>query len=425
MSASLQTGSLQTAIALVKAGRIDTLRAVVDTSAAAPASVAEGGKDPSTSVAARVLSGAGQRWRMELLDAGALSGRTVSIELERPPAKPLMAGDTVALRVALPQERPAAGRSSAATGLTGTASAAASSPQDGEAEPAASAGQGTRLSPAARLGQALLQGLSGAAGGHPSGVGTASPAQTSAIALGLSASQLTGAPAAAPHTPSAVSPGASAALSTATTPSTAQSAAHSLQAGQLAQAVGESGVFYESHLGQWVRGERGIESLRTEPQNRTAPGAEGALQAASVADAAGVTAAQTGGADTLLAQGVPARLLPLLREQLAALEHGECRFRLPAWPGQDADLTVGEEPAGATAAGLQATWSARLALDLPSLGHVEAGIRICGQAVQLSLKADDAARQSLREHAPHLLEQLDAAGLRVAHWTVHSGETGS
>jgi hypothetical protein len=43
-------------------------------------------------------------------------------------------------------------------------------------------------------------------------------------------------------------------------------------AGALAQAVSDSGLFYESHLAQWLSGQRTVDSLAAEPQTRLAAG---------------------------------------------------------------------------------------------------------------------------------------------------------
>ncbi|MGU7769777.1 flagellar hook-length control protein FliK [Burkholderia sp. MR1-5-21] len=62
---------------------------------------------------------------------------------------------------------------------------------------------------------------------------------------------------------------------------TARDASVATLRASLAQAVGESGLFYESHLAQWLAGQRPLAALLREPQARlTAPAPAGAAEAA-------------------------------------------------------------------------------------------------------------------------------------------------
>ncbi|QBQ96370.1 flagellar hook-length control protein FliK [Paraburkholderia pallida] len=183
----------------------------------------------------------------------------------------------------------------------------------------------------------------------------------------------------------------------------AQSGPVAALAATLAQTVASSGLFYESHLAQWLRGQRTPGELADEPQNRlTGDGAQlpldwsqaaddiddvlwtdlpGAAQqgarTASTASAAGTAAApgargeanaaafaqealREGGrtvsalADTLLPAarapagagtgvGVHEALLPLVRQQLDLLATGEFRWTGEAWPGARLDWTIQQD----------------------------------------------------------------------------------
>ncbi|WP_321879570.1 flagellar hook-length control protein FliK [Paraburkholderia bannensis] len=182
----------------------------------------------------------------------------------------------------------------------------------------------------------------------------------------------------------------------------AQSGPVAALAASLAQTVATSGLFYESHLAQWLRGQRTPGDLADEPQNRLTGGsqlpldwhdaaddiddvfwtdlpsagqqnaraaanaAQGAQQQPAAAFARGAqasaaafaqenargTAAALG--DTLLPPvhvasgagagvGVHESLLPLVRQQLDLLATGEFRWTGEAWPGVRLDWTIQPE----------------------------------------------------------------------------------
>lgn len=183
----------------------------------------------------------------------------------------------------------------------------------------------------------------------------------------------------------------------------AQSGPVAALAASLAQTVATSGLFYESHLAQWLRGQRTLGELADEAQNRLTGGAQlpldwseaaddiddvfwtdlpnagqqnaraaanaaqGAQQPPSAAfarnaeanaaafaqdNARGNAAASFG--DTLLPAvhvpggagagvGVHEALLPLVRQQLDLLATGEFRWTGEAWPGVRLDWTIQPE----------------------------------------------------------------------------------
>ncbi|MDR3097557.1 MAG: flagellar hook-length control protein FliK [Paraburkholderia sp.] len=180
----------------------------------------------------------------------------------------------------------------------------------------------------------------------------------------------------------------------------AQSPPVAALAASLAQTVASSGLFYESHLAQWLRGQRTPGALADEPQNRLTGGgaqlpldwseaadgiddvlwtdlpsaAQQGARAGNMANAAGTAmasgargeanaaalaqeAARAGGnaaallADTLLPAaraaagagagvGVHEALLPLVRQQLDLLATGEFRWTGEAWPGARLDWSI-------------------------------------------------------------------------------------
>ncbi|MGS0893031.1 flagellar hook-length control protein FliK [Burkholderia stagnalis] len=180
----------------------------------------------------------------------------------------------------------------------------------------------------------------------------------------------------------------------------------------LAQAVSESGLFYESHLAQWLAGQRPLAALLREPQARLATPPASADPAAAQGDVpdpldvllaqrpslsapppggapsrgpaqAGQPAARqgaappSGGADpadllgeSTLLRGMPARAepagaspdaqaqtsspvhpaaVPLVRQQLDALATDQFRWAGDAWPGARLDWTIEPDDPGGRA----------------------------------------------------------------------------
>lgn len=165
----------------------------------------------------------------------------------------------------------------------------------------------------------------------------------------------------------------------------------------LKQALEDSGLFYESHLDQWSRGERTLDQIRQEPQNRVA------------GDAAA------------------AQLLPL---QLDTLEQRRLVWQGELWPGQPLQWEVlreKEQDQGGKPAGREdpqaAAWQTVLRLELPQLGLVSASIRLQGGQAQLQLRTADAdAATALKAGQSGLDEALTAAGTALGGFLVQSYE---
>ncbi|WP_322006867.1 flagellar hook-length control protein FliK [Paraburkholderia tropica] len=244
----------------------------------------------------------------------------------------------------------------------------------------------------------------------------------------------------------------------------------------LAQTVASSGLFYESHLAQWLQGQRSPAELADEPQNRLAgtqlpldwssaaddiddvfwtdvPSASqvAARAAADAASAqprntAGTTGADAGNAasqnaarantllgDTLLpalhtqagtAAGVHQTLLPIVRQQLDLLATGEFRWTGEAWPGVRLDWSIQQEDYDAhevhnqrgprRSADDDTPWRTRLTLALPSLGTVDAELTLTGSALAVRVQASPGGAQQLTAHSEVLRGRIAALGLALA-----------
>ena len=207
--------------------------------------------------------------------------------------------------------------------------------------------------------------------------------------------------------------------------------------GQLAvalrQAIGESGLFYESQLARWLSGTVATDALLRQPQSQLTRGRDGVppgTPGGGSGDGAPATSAQTAtragpsstpatlnttaaaafGADAeeisaasqsaaaqrspgaAAGNPVPERLMPLVHQQLDALATNNYAWQGAAWPGQHVEIEI-EEPEQREGDGADpedAAWKTTLRVTLPRLGGVEARLHLTPAGVALQLTADDA-----------------------------------
>jgi hypothetical protein len=175
---------------------------------------------------------------------------------------------------------------------------------------------------------------------------------------------------------------------------------------QLKDAVEYSGVFYESHVAQWVDDRRPRALLAREPQSGWAP------------------ESRTLAADATGAPTAPPRAL--VAEQLAVLDSGRFVWQGELWPGQRGTMEIDEERGrgdaheqGAPAA--SGGCRLRLTLDFPGLGAVDARLALHGDELTLALACARAGSVGPLRHAVPALRQaiagrsLDLQALSVTH----------
>lgn len=173
---------------------------------------------------------------------------------------------------------------------------------------------------------------------------------------------------------------------------------------RLRQVVRESGMFYESHLARWSRGEMPLEVLLREPQARLAPSAP------SVA-----------GAPEL--RQMPEEAARLAGRQLMMLEGGPFVWQGQVWPGQALEWRIEGDAHGGAEAEAQQEWRTELRLTLPRLGQVHAALTLSAQGLAVILAAHEAeARAALRAALPALADRLQAAGLHLSGLALRTAE---
>lgn len=225
----------------------------------------------------------------------------------------------------------------------------------------------------------------------------------------------------------------------------------------LKQAVTQSGMFYEAHQARWVAGELPTESLRQEPQGKLpvqgppipnatiaaepkftediSPGSQSPQAANATVEAkngpksifsppgdtppvAVKSSTQTGGeASASIGHRIPTELTPLVQQQLDGLSTQNFAWQGQIWPGQQMWWEIGRDQQRGTTPGDDPSrpWQTRLKLTLPLLGHIEAALELnAGGEIGITLLAADAASEArLRDNAPALTSQLEAAGLHL------------
>lgn len=173
---------------------------------------------------------------------------------------------------------------------------------------------------------------------------------------------------------------------------------------RLRQVVRESGLFYESHLARWSRGEIPLEGILREPQARLGP-----------------SAPTVAGAPEL--RYMPEEAARLAARQLMMLEGGPFLWQGQVWPGQPLEWRIEGDAHGGAEAEAQQEWRTELRLTLPRLGEVRAALTLSAPGLAVSLAAHDAeAREALRAALPALADRLQAAGLRLSGFALSTAE---
>ncbi|MBL8420640.1 MAG: flagellar hook-length control protein FliK, partial [Dechloromonas sp.] len=203
----------------------------------------------------------------------------------------------------------------------------------------------------------------------------------------------------------------------------------------LKDALGQSGLFYEAHQAEWVTGKRDLVQLRLEPQARLVPGephqaarlspsapqpekglTPGTPAPAAGAMAAGVAPDSVPGAAQPVDQVIHPRTLPVVQQQLAALDTGRVVLQLEVWPKQWMEWEIEErEPDSPRAPDALPDWQMRVRLDLPHLGEISAALRVHGDALRVEVSANSPRSATLlQENRAALEASLAAAGVPPA-----------
>ena len=201
-------------------------------------------------------------------------------------------------------------------------------------------------------------------------------------------------------------------------------------AAALQRAIEDSGVFYESHLKQWLAGERPLQALLREPQGRLLPAPPSAGATASAversapsASGVGQTAAQAlaPAAASGQANAADPQLIAHIRTQLETLDTRQFVWQGQLWPGQNAHWRIDEPPERSEAREATPAWTSHLRLVLPRLGEINAELSLQEHSLRLRLSAaDPGSDTALLAAQASLVQALEQAGLRLTGFSVRN-----
>ncbi|WP_313872869.1 flagellar hook-length control protein FliK [Rugamonas sp. DEMB1] len=185
----------------------------------------------------------------------------------------------------------------------------------------------------------------------------------------------------------------------------------------LRETIANSGLFYESHVAEWVKGQRTLPELMREPQmQRLAQGlAQGGAETAA--------RAANAGPDLAAAQ--------MVNQQLHSQEHARVQWQGDAWPGQPMQWHIqreqreqGQQSGGQDdGAAPEQVWRSGVRFRFPLLGQVEASVTVVGGQIQIQVQtASEESAGTLRAYAERLESAMAAAGSPLSSLTIRAGD---
>ena len=179
--------------------------------------------------------------------------------------------------------------------------------------------------------------------------------------------------------------------------------------GLLQKALTRSGLFYESHLAQWVAGKSTLAQLKQEPQSKLT--------------VATVTTSISPVTDTVIHE----QSLPLVQQQFAAIETGHLIWRGEIWPEQFMEWDISEHSSNGKeqeTGKSTSHWQMQLRLTLPKLGEVTAEISLNAHDMHIKLHtATVETAKILKDNRPPLATAIASAGLSVQVTEIHSNDS--
>jgi hypothetical protein len=170
-------------------------------------------------------------------------------------------------------------------------------------------------------------------------------------------------------------------------------------ANALHDSVAFSGVFYESHVTEWVDGKRDLADLQREPQ----------AQIGKSIDSAGLLT-RPDAASTDIGK--------IVNMQLTTLDQQRVAWQGEVWPGQNMEWEISRDDSQQPGqeqqqGGKEATptWQSVVRFNFEHLGTVAASIRLVGDQIHMQIRTNnDSASEALRTHGSELADSMAAAG---------------
>lgn len=178
----------------------------------------------------------------------------------------------------------------------------------------------------------------------------------------------------------------------------------------LHNALGNSGLFYESHQAQWVRGERSTAQLLIEPQNQRND--KTSVEPDKTAMQPDNAALSPDKSTTGSGLPITKELVSMVQQQLHTLETHQLTWTGQIWPGQQMQWEIQGEPERHQALPDERKWSTEMELALPSLGDVHAKLVLSQGKLKLTLHTADVNSAALfNQRLPNLARTLADAGI--------------
>ena len=231
-------------------------------------------------------------------------------------------------------------------------------------------------------------------------------------------------------------------------------------ASTLREAIQQSGLFYESHQAQWVKGEFPLSSLLNEPQAklpvRVAPHSTLAVQTANDPNSREPINSQTSepvpdlvkhleidqakhslqavellrqlatiGNTSVTADPVHPQAKAMVQDQLETLNNQMIIWQGQAWPGQPLEWAILKDGSRNAADQDQEApiWRTQLRLKMPSLGEVTARLVLDPTGVRIDFLADKSdAVTRMKHQLNHLADAMQSSGLHVTGLTVQQSD---
>jgi len=195
----------------------------------------------------------------------------------------------------------------------------------------------------------------------------------------------------------------------------------------LNQALSNSGLFYESHLADWVSGLRSQAQILQEPQATL-------RQSAIInpnATNSGLTneiAQNTSTLSASLPSGIHPQSVAILQHQLQSIDNQMIPWQGQIWPGQNVEWTVQpdihpDEDHQQHTSSSPIRWKSTLKLSLPNMGEVHAELSLGPQGCQIHLTTEPQQLAQVQHALPVLATRLQDAGIRPEQLRVKPKET--
>ncbi|MBC3872297.1 flagellar hook-length control protein FliK [Undibacterium flavidum] len=178
---------------------------------------------------------------------------------------------------------------------------------------------------------------------------------------------------------------------------------------QLRQNVQQSGLFYESHVIDWVLGKKSIEELKTEPQAQIALKSEASILTDSN-------------------NSDHAQLAQLIHQQLDVLEHQKLYWTGELASGIAMQWSIEESPPDSQSSvaenpNEQQKWHSYLRVELPNLGTVAVHVNLAAGQLQLNIQGENLTTIPLLKSRFQLLkEAVENTGTHIQSISVQHHE---